>query len=47
MKAQILLNVLGIAITVGFTSLAQLVLKWQVGAMPPHGNRVKECVTMG
>ena len=35
MKAQILLNVLGIAITVGFTSLAQLVLKWQVRAMPP------------
>jgi multidrug transporter EmrE-like cation transporter len=35
MKGQILLNMLGIAITVGFTSLAQIVLKWQVRAMPP------------
>jgi multidrug transporter EmrE-like cation transporter len=35
MKAEILWNVLGIAVTVGFTSLAQLVLKWQVRAMPP------------
>jgi multidrug transporter EmrE-like cation transporter len=35
MKVHILLNVLGIAVTVGFTSLAQLILKWQLRTPPP------------
>ena len=47
MNAQILWNVLGIATMIGLTALAQLVLKWQVRAMPPLEQGVAGLVRWG